>query len=372
MYGTGASYYSFCNDFHGDFNAYNCMDNTFLPTETNCRSFPTSWEMTPQTDAGGSVCNVSPFVFPYASGRNSFTVYQDFEQPKLKTYGNNFTEYPDLRQSKVKTGRNCLTIYDESEQPNKKPQINSFTVYQDLEQPKRNAGCEQAQLLSCSSLVSSSFRPVPEKNVVASPHHKNEISRDVNLYCFGNLNSLESACSGDSSRQNRTRHHYCPSYAMNSTKIENHSTGLISLNCTAGEKALQKDWNYSCMLEKQNFDCVNFMTVSPVHFNNVDKTALNSTDFHESCAKSVKRSRRHIPHALRPTDAVVRRNNREKRRIGNVNAAFEVLRRHTPLVKHNKKAPKISVLRQAARYIAELSAYLANTQETALTSVSCL
>ena len=73
----------------------------------------------------------------------------------------------------------------------------------------------------------------------------------------------------------------------------------------------------------------------------------------------VKRIRRHVPHAMRTPAAVDKRNSRERRRIGGVNHAFEILRQHTPTLSHLERASKISILRQAQAYIRELSAILA-------------
>ncbi|GFR58652.1 neurogenic differentiation factor 1 [Elysia marginata] len=72
-----------------------------------------------------------------------------------------------------------------------------------------------------------------------------------------------------------------------------------------------------------------------------------------------KRTRRHVPHAMRSPGAVDKRNSRERRRIGGVNHAFEVLRKHTPSLSHLERASKIRILRQAQAYIRELSTALA-------------
>ncbi|GFO16886.1 arylacetamide deacetylase-like [Plakobranchus ocellatus] len=79
----------------------------------------------------------------------------------------------------------------------------------------------------------------------------------------------------------------------------------------------------------------------------------HSNTAHGRTAK--KRTRRHIPHAMRSPSAVDKRNCRERRRIGGVNQAFEILRRHTPTLSHLERASKISILRQAHAYIRELS-----------------
>ncbi|RUS86574.1 hypothetical protein EGW08_005655 [Elysia chlorotica] len=73
----------------------------------------------------------------------------------------------------------------------------------------------------------------------------------------------------------------------------------------------------------------------------------------------IKRTRQHIPHAKRTPAAVDKRNKRERRRIGGVNHAFEILRQHTPTLSHLERASKISILRQAQAYIRELSNVLA-------------
>lgn len=71
-----------------------------------------------------------------------------------------------------------------------------------------------------------------------------------------------------------------------------------------------------------------------------------------------KKMRRHIPHYLRPQDFVERRNSRERKRIGNVNDAFEVLRRHIPSLKDKEGASKINILRFAIEYIHDLGSLL--------------
>ena len=44
-----------------------------------------------------------------------------------------------------------------------------------------------------------------------------------------------------------------------------------------------------------------------------------------------KRKRHHVPHNLRPKEAVTKRNERERRRVNDVNGAFVELQKHLPL-----------------------------------------
>lgn len=78
----------------------------------------------------------------------------------------------------------------------------------------------------------------------------------------------------------------------------------------------------------------------------------------ENITKKTKRVRRHIPHALRPKEFVERRNCRERRRIGHVNQAFEVLRHHIPSLGGNERASKIAILQHACNYIRDLTCHL--------------
>ncbi|KAK6999083.1 achaete-scute 2 [Biomphalaria glabrata] len=75
----------------------------------------------------------------------------------------------------------------------------------------------------------------------------------------------------------------------------------------------------------------------------------------EDHVNGAPRRRRHIPHALRTTEFVAKRNDRERRRIRLVNQAFESLRQHIPSTRCDTKASKISILRKAMGYIDELS-----------------
>jgi len=85
--------------------------------------------------------------------------------------------------------------------------------------------------------------------------------------------------------------------------------------------------------------------------------------------KCPKRKRRHIPHSERPYDFVKRRNLREKRRIDNLNAALEFLRRCVPSTRNNHSESKINILRQATEYISYLNHILSETDHVLDTSV---
>ena len=95
----------------------------------------------------------------------------------------------------------------------------------------------------------------------------------------------------------------------------------------------------------------------------------------------MRRKRRHIPHAERPLEAVQKRNERERQRVHEVNAAFLNLLNHLPqhqtmsyqLTMHqmtatrtasSSKMSKINILRQAIAYIDNLSNILQSTTST--------
>ncbi len=67
-----------------------------------------------------------------------------------------------------------------------------------------------------------------------------------------------------------------------------------------------------------------------------------------------KRKRRHIPHKLRPKEAVKKRNERERRRVNDVNGAFVELQKHLPSQNSKKRVSKIKILQNAITYIYEL------------------
>ena len=89
----------------------------------------------------------------------------------------------------------------------------------------------------------------------------------------------------------------------------------------------------------------------------------------------MRKKRRHIPHAERPLEAVQKRNERERQRVNDVNAAFFNLLNHLPqhqtsshqltirqttrtvatVTASSSKMSKINILRQAIAYIDSLS-----------------
>ena len=72
-----------------------------------------------------------------------------------------------------------------------------------------------------------------------------------------------------------------------------------------------------------------------------------------------KRRRRHIPHSDRPIDAVRKRNERERKRVDDVNSAFVDLQLHLPSDgRPRRRLSKIKVLQTAIDYIDQLSSTL--------------
>ena len=130
----------------------------------------------------------------------------------------------------------------------------------------------------------------------------------------------------------------------------------FAANDTSSVKSSLRDWTYSEPSSHTIYtQCDNNAhTSSAMSHEPQCHSSITST-----VPKRIKRIRRHVPHSLRSPAAVDKRNSRERRRIGSVNQAFEVLRQHTPTLSHLERASKISILRQAQAYIRQLSASLA-------------
>ena len=78
----------------------------------------------------------------------------------------------------------------------------------------------------------------------------------------------------------------------------------------------------------------------------------------------LKRRRQHVPHSQRSIESVQRRNERERRRVNDVNSAFKELSKHIPfMVDNRKKISKINILRSAITYIEYLSILLKGNYE---------
>ncbi|XP_041352017.1 achaete-scute homolog 1a-like [Gigantopelta aegis] len=99
----------------------------------------------------------------------------------------------------------------------------------------------------------------------------------------------------------------------------------------------------------------------------VDPDTFSSRYIEQTSRKYPKglRVRRHIPHAERPREFVSKRNQRERRRVGKVNAAFEDLRDRVPFIKDDDKTSKVAVLKSAAQYIHFLSSLLLEDESSA-------
>ncbi|KAL8599105.1 hypothetical protein ACOMHN_007821 [Nucella lapillus] len=83
----------------------------------------------------------------------------------------------------------------------------------------------------------------------------------------------------------------------------------------------------------------------------------------QPAARARRRKRKHVPHDQRPQEFVHKRNTRERRRIHDVNHAFQLLRQHVPVVSHDDKTSKISILRHASGYIKRLTSLLRGKQQ---------
>ncbi|GMT14855.1 hypothetical protein PFISCL1PPCAC_6152, partial [Pristionchus fissidentatus] len=67
-----------------------------------------------------------------------------------------------------------------------------------------------------------------------------------------------------------------------------------------------------------------------------------------------------------------RRNERERKRVNQVNLGFHQLRDRVPLVAQNKKMSKVETLRQATRYIQQLKTMLESANSTMRTSTTTI
>ena len=72
-----------------------------------------------------------------------------------------------------------------------------------------------------------------------------------------------------------------------------------------------------------------------------------------------RKKRRYVPHSLRTTDSVNKRNARERRRMQRFNDAFDALKSRLPQLKNAKKrVAKERIMREAVDYIRHLSGVL--------------
>lgn len=73
-----------------------------------------------------------------------------------------------------------------------------------------------------------------------------------------------------------------------------------------------------------------------------------------------KSSYKHIPHREKPPHLVAKRNERERRRVQQVNSAFSVLRKTVPVENRNKRLSKVKTLQRAIEYIESLTDLLSS------------
>lgn len=74
--------------------------------------------------------------------------------------------------------------------------------------------------------------------------------------------------------------------------------------------------------------------------------------------------RAYVPHSDRPTTSVIKRNERERKRMESLNGAFKDLQRRIPLLKRaEKRIPKEKILRGAIAYINHLTDILSDNQQ---------
>lgn len=74
--------------------------------------------------------------------------------------------------------------------------------------------------------------------------------------------------------------------------------------------------------------------------------------------------RPYIPHSQRPKGSVVRRNQRERKRMEGLNVAFKDLQNRVPVLKKSeKRIPKEKILRGATAYIKQLTTILKSSNQ---------
>ena len=83
---------------------------------------------------------------------------------------------------------------------------------------------------------------------------------------------------------------------------------------------------------------------------------------HETC--KLKRKRVHVPHSKRPKEFVVKRNSKERQRVGEMANAFDTLMSVLPSSASNSKPSRIEVLRDAIDYIHKLERKLIDGDNT--------
>ena len=96
-------------------------------------------------------------------------------------------------------------------------------------------------------------------------------------------------------------------------------------------------------------------TPSPRRTNTI-RIQIDHEDDEQHCRPTKKRrKRRHVPHHERPLEAVIKRNERERRRVDDVNGAFKRLQTHLPRAcKSHRRVSKMAILQHAIEYISEL------------------
>lgn len=77
-------------------------------------------------------------------------------------------------------------------------------------------------------------------------------------------------------------------------------------------------------------------------------------------SKMNKSSYKHVPHREKPPHLVAKRNERERRRVQQVNSAFSVLRKTVPVENRNKRLSKVKTLQRAIEYIESLTGLLSS------------
>ncbi|XP_018496956.1 achaete-scute homolog 2-like [Galendromus occidentalis] len=100
------------------------------------------------------------------------------------------------------------------------------------------------------------------------------------------------------------------------------------------------------------------------HFNTAGMTAAgNSMHHHVETPRGRNSLRRYANVPPGYTDTVLRRNERERNRVRQVNHGFVVLRQKIPIEKGNKKMSKVETLRLAAKYIRQLQCVIQSADQ---------
>lgn len=120
--------------------------------------------------------------------------------------------------------------------------------------------------------------------------------------------------------------------------------GLVDLECDLHKESLQPTENKKNITKFNSSKNEDTILSSDCIISNLGTSNIDSNS---ACRKTV-------PAPCKNPASVAKRNARERKRIKNVNKAFDELRQHVPLGCHNKKISKVDTLQSAIEYIKAL------------------